>query len=54
MLAALFAAHLHQVFGALALQALETSAMCTPWIRQDTTTIALYGAYDEAPSKSSL
>ncbi len=50
ILDALFAANLNQVFGALALQALETYAICTPWIHQDTTTISLYGAYDdEAP-----
>ena len=42
----LFAANLNQVFGALALQALEVYAMPTPWLHQDTTTIALYGAYD--------
>ena len=40
MLDALFAAPLHQVFGAIALQALETYAIATPWIHQDTTTIS--------------
>ena len=43
-LAALFAAHLNQVFGALALKALEVSAMPTPWRHQDTTPITLDGA----------
>jgi transposase len=44
----LFAANLNQVFGALALKALEVYALPTPWLHQDTTTIALYGAYDGA------
>ena len=44
MLEALFAANLHQVCGALALQALEVYALPTPWLHQDTTTIVLYGA----------
>jgi transposase len=44
---ALFAANLHRVFGAVALQALEVYAMPTPWLHQDTTTITLYGAYEE-------
>jgi transposase len=48
ILDALFAAHLHQVFGAIALQALETYAITTPWIHQDTTTISLYGTYEAA------
>ncbi len=48
MLDALFAANLHQVFGTIALQALETYAIATPWIHQDTTTISLYGAYEAA------
>jgi transposase len=48
ILEALFAANLHQVFGAIALKALETSALATPWIHQDTPTISLYGAYAEA------
>src|SRR4029450_13463924 len=42
ILDALFAAHLHQVFGAIALQALEVYAIATPWWHQDTTTMALY------------
>jgi transposase len=49
ILDALFAANLHRVFGAIALKALETYAIGTPWIHQDTTTIALYGAYDQGP-----
>jgi transposase len=44
---ALFAANLHRVFGAGALKALEVYAMPTPWLHQDTTTITLYGAYEE-------
>jgi transposase len=44
MLEALFAANLHQVFAALARKALETSAISTPWMHHDTTTISLYGA----------
>ena len=49
ILDALFAANLNRVFGAVALKALEVYAIPTPWLHQDTTTIALYGAYDEAP-----
>jgi transposase len=45
----LFAANLNRVFGAVALQALEVYAIATPWLHQDTTTITLYGAYDEVP-----
>ena len=41
---ALFAAHRHRVFGAIALHALEVSARATPWLHQETTTITLYGA----------
>ena len=47
ILDALFAANLHRVFGAVALQALEVYAIPTPWLHQDTTTITLYGAYEE-------
>ena len=47
ILDALFAANLNRIFGAMALKALETYAIETPWIHQDTTTIALYGAYEE-------
>jgi transposase len=45
----LFAANLNRVFGAIALKALEVYAIPTPWLHQDTTTIALYGAYEDAP-----
>src|SRR5918992_4161217 len=44
---ALFAANLNQVFSAIALRALEVYHVQTPWIHQDTTTIGLYGAYEE-------
>ena len=47
ILDALFAANLHRVFGAVALKALEVYAIPTPWLHQDTTTITLYGAYEE-------
>ena len=47
----LFAVNLNQVFGALALQALEVYALSTPWLHQDTTTITLYGAYEEEPHR---
>ena len=52
ILDALFAANLNRVFSAVALKALQVYAIPTPWIHQDTTTIALYGAYpgDEEPS----
>src|SRR5215211_5264803 len=46
---ALCAAHLTKVFSAVALQALAVYAMGTPWLHQDTTTIALYGAYADEP-----
>jgi transposase len=49
ILDALFAANLNTVFSALALKALEVYAIPTPWLHQDTTTIALYGAYEAAP-----
>src|ERR671926_10205 len=45
----LFAANLNTVFSAVALKALEVYAIPTPWLHQDTTTIALYGAYEEEP-----
>ena len=48
ILDALFAANLNKVFSAIALKALEVSAILTPWLHQDTTTIALYGAYADA------
>jgi transposase len=47
----LFAVNLNRVFGALALQALEVYALSTPWLHQDTTTITLYGAYEEEPHR---
>jgi transposase len=47
ILEALFAANLNRVFGAIALNALEVYALTTPWLHQDTTTITLYGAYEE-------
>src|SRR5215510_11472108 len=49
ILEALFAANLNKVFSALALKALEVYAIPTPWLPQDTTTIALYGAYEDEP-----
>src|SRR5499427_157000 len=48
MLEALFGANLHRVFGAIALNALDVYAIAPPWLHQDTTTITLYGAYEEA------
>ena len=47
ILEALFAAHLNRVFGAIALNALDVYAVSTPWLHQETTTISLYGAYEE-------
>ena len=52
ILDALLAAHLNQVYSALALQALAVYAISTPWLHQDTTTIALYGAYADEPQSS--
>ena len=49
ILDALFAANLNKVFRAIALKALEVYAIPTPWLHQDTTTIALYGAYEDEP-----
>jgi transposase len=49
ILDALFAANLTTVFSAIALKALEVYAIPTPWLHQDTTTIALYGAYEDEP-----
>jgi transposase len=49
ILDALFAANLNRVFGAIALKALAVYAIPTPWLHQDTTTIALYGAYKDEP-----
>jgi transposase len=49
ILDALFAANLNRVFSAVALQALAVYAISTPWLHQDTTTIALYGEYADDP-----
>jgi transposase len=49
ILDALFAANLNKVFSAVALKALEVYAIPTAWLHQDTTTIALYGAYKDEP-----
>src|ERR671936_181421 len=49
ILEALFAANLNTVYSAVALNALEVYAIATPWLHQDTTTIALYGAYADEP-----
>jgi transposase len=49
ILAALFAANLNTVLSAVALKALEGSALPTPWLQQDTTTMACYGAYEDEP-----
>jgi hypothetical protein len=40
-LEALCAAPLHRVFGAIALNALEVSALAPPWLHQETTTVTL-------------
>ena len=44
ILAALCAAHRNTVFRAVALTALAGEAIPTPWLHQDTPTLALYGA----------
>jgi transposase len=49
ILDALFAANLNKVLSAVALKALAVYAMPTPWLHQDTTTLALYGAYEDEP-----
>src|SRR5215831_10286145 len=49
ILDALFAANRNQVFSVVALKALAVDAITTPWLHQDTTTIALYGAYADEP-----
>ena len=51
ILDALFAANLNKVYSAVALNALEVYAILTPWVHQDTTTIALYGAYADEPQQ---
>ena len=48
----LFAAQLNRVFGAIARNALAVDAISTPWLHQDTTTITLYGAFEEEASWS--
>src|SRR5262244_525541 len=53
ILEALFAANLNRVFGAIALKALEVYAISTPWLHQDTTTLSLYGAYEEEARQGS-
>ena len=52
MLDALCAANLNTVCSAIALKALEGYAIPTPWRHQDTTTMALYGAYEDEPTKA--
>ena len=49
ILDALLAANLNTVFSAVALHALGVYAIPTPWLHQDTTTIVLYGAYEDEP-----
>jgi len=49
ILKALFAANLNKVYSAIVLKALAVYAIPTPWLHQDTTTIALYGAYEDDP-----
>lgn len=46
---ALFDANLNQVFSTIALRTLAAYHVQTPWIYQDTTTISLYGAYEQDP-----
>jgi len=50
ILDALWAAHLNGVLSAVALKALEVSALATPWLHQDTTTRARSGADEDEPS----
>jgi hypothetical protein len=49
LLDALFAANLNQVFSVVARKALDVSTIPTPWLHQDATTMALYGAYEDEP-----
>jgi transposase len=49
ILATLCAANLNRVFGTVALKALEVYALPTPWLHQETTTMTLYGAYEDEP-----
>jgi transposase len=44
---ALYDANLDTVFSAIALRALDIYRIRSPWLHQDTTTIAFYGAYDD-------
>jgi hypothetical protein len=44
---ALYDAHLHTVFRAIALRALDSYRMGTPWLHPDTTPISFYGAYED-------
>jgi len=44
---ALYDAHLHTVFSAIALRSLDIYRVNTPWLHQDTTTISFYGAYED-------
>jgi len=50
ILDALGAANPNGVLSAVALKALEVYAIATPWLHQDTTTMALSGAYEDEPS----
>jgi len=52
ILDALCAANLNKVFSTLALKALAVYAIPTPWRHQDTTTITLYGAYEDEPKSA--
>ena len=49
----LFAANLNRVFGALSLQALSVYGIEVAWLHQDTTTLSLYGAYEEETASPS-
>ena len=49
ILEALFAANLNQVYSAIVLKALAVYTIPTPWVHQDTTPIAFYGAYADDP-----
>ena len=44
-----YAQMVHDLLRAVALKALEVYAIPTPWLHQDTTTILLYGAYEDEP-----
>jgi hypothetical protein len=49
---AVFAAPLHEVFGAMALKTLELEAISPPWMHHETTPIALSGAYADVSDAS--